>query len=69
MECKVGTIRDIHKRLNNEGYRISEHALRMWIKRGDLPAVYSGTKALIAYANVLELLGTKAGAVTSSLAH
>ena len=64
MECKVGTIRDIHRRLNDEGYRISEHALRMWIKRGELPAVYSGSKALISYANVLELLGNKTGIST-----
>lgn len=62
MECKVGTIRDIHKRLNCEGYHVSEHALRMWIKQGVLPAVYSGNKALIAYANVLELLSDKASA-------
>ena len=64
MDCKVGTIRDIHKRLNDEGYHISEYALRLWIKRGLLPAAYSGKKALIAYANVLELLGDKTGVST-----
>ena len=64
MECKVGTIRDIHKRLNDEGYNISEYALRLWIKRGLLHAAYSGKKALIAYANVLELLGDKTGVST-----
>ena len=64
MECKVGTIRDIHKRLNDEGYHISESALRLWVKKGILPAAYSGKKALISYANVLELLVGKAGIST-----
>ena len=56
MVCQVGTIREIHRRLVQEGYHISECALRRWIKEGRLPAVYSGTKALIAYVRVLELM-------------
>lgn len=54
--CKVGTIREIHRRLIREGYQISECALRRWIKQGLLPAIYSGTKALISYERVLEIL-------------
>ena len=56
MPCKVGTIREIRKRLVGEGYHVTEHALRVWIKTGKLSAVYSGRKALISYSNVLALL-------------
>jgi len=56
MVCQVGTIREIHRRLVQEGYQISECALRRWVKQGFLPAVYSGTKALISYDRVLEVL-------------
>lgn len=57
MKCKVGTIRQIHQQLWQEGYHVSEYALRQWVKDGALPAVYTGSKALIAYDKVLELLG------------
>ena len=53
---RVGTIRQIHQQLVNNGFHISEHALRIWIKTGVLPAVYSGSKAFIAYDHVLRLL-------------
>ncbi|MBR2132560.1 MAG: hypothetical protein IJ955_08535 [Oscillospiraceae bacterium] len=56
MEYKVGTIRQIHRRLVQEGYGVSEYALRQWVKMGELPAVYAGNKALISYDNVLTLL-------------
>ena len=50
--CKVGTIREIHQQLLHDGYRVSQYALRQWIKSGDIPAVYAGNKALISYCNV-----------------
>lgn len=56
MVCQVGTIREIHRRLMQEGYRVSECALRRWIKEGKLPAVHTGNKALISYNKVLEIL-------------
>lgn len=56
MECKVGTIRQIHRRLTREGYRISECALRRWVKDGRFPVIYTGNKALISYERVLEVL-------------
>lgn len=56
MLCQVGTIREIHHRLIQEGYRVSECALRKWVKEGVLPAVYAGNKALVAYDRVLEIL-------------
>lgn len=56
MEYKVGTIRQIHHQLVCNGYQVSEHALRLWIKQGSLPAVFSGTKALISYERVKDIL-------------
>ncbi len=64
MNCKVGTIRQIHQRLVQEGYQVSKYALRKWIKNGLLPAVFSGSKALISYDRVLELLGVIPAAAT-----
>ncbi len=43
-------------RLISEGYNVSEYALRMWVKKGIIPAVFTGHKALIAYDNVVEVL-------------
>ena len=60
MNCEVGTIREIHSRLIQDGVHVSQHALRLWIKQGYLPVVYTGNKALIAYSNVLKLLGVVA---------
>lgn len=56
MECKVGPIKKIHQQLVHDGYQVSECALRRWIKQGALPAVYTGTKALISYDRVIALL-------------
>ena len=56
MLCQVGTIRQIHKRLNDEGFLVSEYTLRQWVKTGVLPAVFIGSKALISFANVISIL-------------
>ncbi len=56
--CKVGTIRQVHRQLLDNGYQVSECALRKWVKQGILPAVYSGSKALISYDRVIEFLDT-----------
>lgn len=53
---QTGTIREIHQRLVENGFLVSEYALRQWIKLGVLPAAFSGKKALISYANVIKLL-------------
>lgn len=52
----TGSIREVHQELVRNVIHISEYALRRWIKAGVLPAVYTGSKALIAYANVIKLL-------------
>ncbi len=60
MTCNVGTVRQIQRRLQEEGFQITEYALRLWIKDGSLPAVYSGKKALISYKKVLEIINAAA---------
>ena len=60
MPCQVGTIRQIHRRLNDEGFLVSECTLRQWVKTGVLPAVFAGNKALISFSNVLDILNNKA---------
>ena len=56
MPCQVGTIRQVHQRLQSEGFWVSEYTLRQWVKSGTLPAVFVGNKALISFANVRDLL-------------
>lgn len=60
MSYKVGTVRQIRRQLLENGYQISEYALRLWIKNGSLPAVYSGKKALISYQKVLDIINAAA---------
>ncbi len=61
---EVGTIRQVHQRLVSEGIMVSEHALRIWVKTGVLPVVYSGNKALISYSNVLNLVNASSTAAS-----
>ena len=63
MECKFGSIREIHCQLISMGYHISEYMLRRLVKNGTLRVVYSGSKALISCENVLEVLNS--GVVTA----
>lgn len=56
MEMKVGTIRQIHRALLQNGYHVSEYALRQWIRSGKIPAVYSGNTAYVPYEKVLSYL-------------
>lgn len=56
MEIKVGTIRQIHRELKKNGFSVSENALRVWVKTGVLPAVYSGNVVYISYKAVKHLL-------------
>ena len=63
-KCEVGSIRTIHERLVTEGYDISEHALRGWVKDGTIPALFTGKKALISYTRVLESIKSTCGILT-----
>lgn len=46
------TTRETVARLRADGYRISEYALRSWIRTGAIPARQIGKKSLIYYPNV-----------------
>lgn len=67
MVCQAGTIRRIHCRLVQEGYQISEYALRSWVRSGDIPAKYSGKKALILYSDVMDFLNGSALSPTANV--
>ena len=55
---KVGTTQQIVRQLHQEGYQISEYALRRWVAEGTIPSVSSGKKRLLVYAHVIEYLTT-----------
>jgi len=50
------TIRAAATRARDEGLPISENALRVWIKRGEIPVVKAGVKQLVYYPNLLLFL-------------
>ena len=52
----VGTIREICKQLNENGYHISEYTLRLWVKNAVIPAVFTGSRALISYDAVCRVM-------------
>lgn len=56
MPCNIGSINQIHKRLNEEGFAISKRLLRQMVDTGHLPYVKSGSKYLINYDSTVELL-------------
>lgn len=55
-KLEIGTIRQSLKRLHEEGFCITEGALRTWVKNGQIPASYCGKRAYIYYPNVIEFL-------------
>ena len=58
MTYRVGTTKQIVHQLHQEGYQISEYALRRWIAEGAIPSVSSGKKRLVVYAHVIVFLTT-----------
>lgn len=56
--CRVGTTQQIVRQLHQEGYQVSEYALRRWLAEGAIPSVSSGKKRLLVYAHVIEFLTT-----------
>lgn len=56
VNCKVGSIRDVHRRLREEGYNIGEGTLRQWVRNGRLPSIRVGNRSLISYDAVIALL-------------
>lgn len=66
--CHTGSIAQVHRQLNNDGYHVSENTLRAWIKQGLLPAAYNGRKAYIAYDNVVHILTNGTGEPPANIA-
>lgn len=50
------TTREAIVRLRNDGYNISEYALRKWIRAGSIPVRHIGKKALLYYPNIISFL-------------
>ncbi|MEY8233222.1 hypothetical protein AALA82_16585 [Oscillospiraceae bacterium 50-16] len=53
---ETGTIRQVYRYLTANGYKVSEYAIRRWVKQGLIPAAYSGSTAYIAVSNVRHIL-------------
>ena len=66
-------IRPCVKRAQNEGFQISEYALRQWIRLGAVPARKIGNSYLIYYPNLISFLRCEDGAdnlpATAGVAH
>lgn len=58
MLCNIGSINQVHKRLNEDGYLISLRMLRKMAADGTLPFIKSGNKMLVNYDTVVQLLLT-----------
>ena len=56
MRFETGTIPQTLSRLREDGIYISENALRVWIKSGQIPANYCGKRAYIWYPHVISFL-------------
>ena len=52
----VLTIRQAVGRAKEEGYPVSEYALRAWIHSNQIPTVQAGNRALLYYPNLLRFL-------------
>ena len=61
IEYQNMTLRETVVRLHNDGYQISEYALRSWVRSGSIPVRHIGKKALVYYPNVLDFLQCKNG--------
>ena len=59
MICTIGSINQIHKRLNENGFAVSKRFLRQLVDSGQLPVMKTGNKALLNYDSVVELLLTR----------
>lgn len=63
---ETGTIREVHRYLASTGYKVSEYALRRWIKQGLIPAAFSGHTAYVSVSNVKRILDNGTSAPTAS---
>lgn len=56
MLCTIGSINQIHRRLNENGYAVSKRLLRQLVESGQLSTLNSGNKVLLNYDSVVKLL-------------
>lgn len=59
--------REAVKRAKNDGYNISEYAVRQWIKTGSVPVRKVGNAFLIFYPNLIRFLECTDGGDNTSL--
>ena len=59
MLCTIGSINQVHKRLNENGFAVSKGFLRQLVASNQLPSMKSGNKVLLNYDSVVELLLTR----------
>ena len=52
----IVTVREGVQRAKSDGLPVSEHALRQWIKKGEIPTRRAGTKILLYYPNLVSYL-------------
>ena len=57
----VVTIRQAVERLKADGLPLSEHAVRLLVKRGAIPVRYLGSKALLYYPNLVAFIQCRDG--------
>ena len=56
MNFQTATIRQTLIHLKADGFYISENALRNWVRTGEIPATFCGTRAYLWYPNVIRFL-------------
>ncbi len=52
----IATIGNTAARCKDENIPVGEKTLRRWVKEGKVPAVYTGRKALVSWANLMDFL-------------
>lgn len=58
---EAGTIRQMHRAVNAEGYRVSENAIRRWVKTGEIRCPLVGNRPIVTKKAILERLGVVSG--------
>jgi hypothetical protein len=53
------SINNSAERCKQEGIPLSEKAIRQFVKSGEIPAVFTGKKALIYFPNIVEFIKTE----------
>lgn len=54
---EAGTIRQMHRAVNAEGYSVSENAIRKWVKTGEIRCPVVGNRPIVTKKAILKRLG------------